>query len=336
MSAKQLRFNEEARSALRRGVDGVADAVSVTLGPRGRNVVIDRKFGSPLIINDGVTIARDLEFKDHFENMGAQLLKEIAVKTNDIAGDGTTTATVLGRALINEGLRNLAAGASPTELRRGMQAAAEAVIAAVRAQSHPLAGDEDLKRVATISSGDEGIGTMISEAFEHVGREGVVTVEEGNGIETEVEVVEGMQFDRGYVSQYLVTDQKAMEAILDRPAVLITDAKVSAVADLLPALELVVQSGRPLLVIAEDVSGEALATLVVEPPARLVHRGGRQGAGLRRPPDGDPPGHRRGHRGDGDQREGRPSPRRGAPRPAGQRRARGRHQGEHHHPQGRR
>src|ERR1700680_2867821 len=263
MSAKQLRFNEEARSALRRGVDGVADAVSVTLGPRGRNVVIDRKFGSPLIINDGVTIARDLEFKDHFENMGAQLLKEIAVKTNDIAGDGTTTATVLGRALINEGLRNLAAGASPTELRRGMQAAAEAVIAAVRTQSHPLAGDEDLKRVATISSGDEGIGTMISEAFEHVGREGVVTVEEGNGIETEVEVVEGMQFDRGYVSQYLVTDQKAMEAILDKPAVLITDAKVSGGAALLPALELVVQSGRPLLVIAEDVSGEALATLVV-------------------------------------------------------------------------
>jgi chaperonin GroEL len=263
MSAKQLRFSEEARSALRRGADGVADAVSVTLGPRGRNVVIDKRFGAPLITSDGVTIARDLEFKDHFENMGAQLLKEIAVKTNDIAGDGTTTATVLGRALINEGLRNLAAGASPTELRRGMFAAADAVIAAVRAQSHPLAGDEDLKRVATISSSDEGIGTMISEAFDHVGREGVVTVEEGNGIETEVEVVEGMQFDRGYVSPYLVTDQKAMEAVLDKPAVLITDAKVSAVADLLPALELVVQSGRPLLVIAEDVQGEALATLVV-------------------------------------------------------------------------
>ena len=263
MSAKQLRFNEEARSALRRGVDGVADAVSVTLGPRGRNVVIDKKFGAPLIINDGVTIARDLEFKDHFENMGAQLLKEIAVKTNEIAGDGTTTATVLGRALINEGLRNLAAGASPTELRRGMLAAAEVVTAAVRAQSHPLAGNEDLQRVATISSGDEGIGTMISEAFERVGREGVVTVEEGNGNETEVEVVEGMQFDRGYVSPYLVTDQKTMEAVLDKPAVLVTDAKISAVADLLPVLELVVKSGRPLLILAEDVQAEALATLVV-------------------------------------------------------------------------
>jgi chaperonin GroEL len=263
MTAKQLRFSNEAREALHRGVDSVADAVSVTLGPRGRNVVIDKRFGAPLIINDGVTIARDLEFKDHFENMGAQLLKEIAVKTNDIAGDGTTTATVLGRALITEGLRNLAAGASPTELRRGMIAATEAVTAAVRAQSHPVAGNEDLQRVATISSGDEVIGTMIAEAFERVGREGVVTVEEGNGIETEVEVVEGMQFDRGYVSQYLVTDQKTMEAVLDNAFVLVTDAKVTAVADLLPALELIVQSSRPLLIVAEDVQAEALATLVV-------------------------------------------------------------------------
>ena len=263
MTAKQLRFSNEAREALHRGVDSVANAVSVTLGPRGRNVVIDKRFGSPLIINDGVTIARDLEFKDHFENMGAQLLKEIAVKTNDIAGDGTTTATVLGRALINEGLRNLAAGASPTELRRGMLAASEAVATAVRSQSHSVAGNEDLQRVANISSGDEGIGTMIAEAFERVGREGVVTVEEGNGIDTEVEVVEGMQFDRGYVSPYLVTDQKAMEAVLDNPAVLVTDAKITAVADLLPVLELVVPSGRPLLIVAEDVQAEALATLVV-------------------------------------------------------------------------
>jgi chaperonin GroEL len=263
MTAKQLRFSNEARDALHRGVDAVADAVSVTLGPRGRNVVLDKRFGAPLIINDGVTIARDLEFKDHFENMGAQLLKEIAVKTNDIAGDGTTTATVLGRALINDGLRNLAAGASPTELRRGMFAATDAVIAAVRAQSHPVAGNDDLERVATISSGDEQIGSMIAQAFQTVGREGVVTVEEGNGIDTEVEVVEGMQFDRGYVSPYLVTDQKAMEAALDKPAILITDAKISAVADLLPTLELVVQSGRPLLIVAEDVQAEALATLVV-------------------------------------------------------------------------
>ncbi|HSP65433.1 MAG TPA: chaperonin GroEL, partial [Candidatus Deferrimicrobium sp.] len=263
MSAKQLRFSNEARDALHRGVDSVANAVSVTLGPRGRNVVIDKRFGAPLIINDGVTIARDLEFKDHFENMGAQLLKEIAVKTNEIAGDGTTTATVLGRALINEGLRNLAAGASPMELRRGMAAAAEAVTVAVRSQSHAVDGNEDLQRVASISSGDEQIGTMIAEAFERVGREGVVTVEEGSGIETEVDVVEGMQFDRGYVSPYLVTDQKAMEAVLEKPAVLVTDAKITAVADLLPALELVVQAGRPLLIVAEDVQAEALATLVV-------------------------------------------------------------------------
>jgi chaperonin GroEL len=263
MTAKQLRFSNDARDALHRGVDAVADAVSVTLGPRGRNVVIDKRFGSPLITNDGVTIARDLDFKDHFENMGAQLLKEIAVKTNDIAGDGTTTAAVLGRALITEGLHNLAAGASPTELRRGMLAAADAVTAAVRDQSHPVAGNDDLRRVATISSGDEGIGTMIAEAFERVGREGVVTIEEGNGIDTEVEVVEGMQFDRGYVSPYLVTDQKTMEALLDRPAILVTDAKITAVADLLPSLELVVQAGRPLLIIAEDVQAEALATLVV-------------------------------------------------------------------------
>ena len=263
MTAKHLRYSNEAREALHRGVDSVANAVSVTLGPRGRNVVIDKRFGAPLIINDGVTIARDLDFKDPFENMGAQLLKEIAVKTNDIAGDGTTTATVLGRALINEGLRNLAAGASPTELRRGMLAAAEAVAAAVRSQSHPVAGNEDLERVATISSGDEVIGTMIAEAFERVGREGVVTVEEGNGIDTEVEVVEGMQFDRGYVSPYLVTDQKTMEAVLENAAVLVTDAKITAVADLLPVLELVVQSSRPLLILAEDVQAEALATLVV-------------------------------------------------------------------------
>src|ERR1017187_3211537 len=263
MTAKQLRFSNDARDALHRGVDFVANAVSVTLGPRGRTVVIDKRFGAPLIVNDGVTIARDLEFKDHFENMGAQLLKEIAVKTNDIAGDGTTTATVLGRALINGGLRNLAAGASPTELRRGMVAATEAVTAAVRAQSHDVAGNDDLQRVAIISSGDELIGTMIAEAFERVGREGVVTVEEGGGIETAAEGVEGMQFDRGYVSPYLVTDQKAMEAVLEKAAVLVTDAKITAVADLLPALGLVVQSGRLLLILAEDVQAAALATLVV-------------------------------------------------------------------------
>ncbi|MHB8719049.1 MAG: chaperonin GroEL [Candidatus Dormibacteria bacterium] len=263
MAAKQLVFDAQARAALRRGAGAVADAVSVTLGPRGRHVVLDKKFGPPLVINDGVTIARDLDFEDHFENMGAQLLKEVAIKTNDIAGDGTTTATVLGRALIDAGLRNLEAGASATDLRHGMLAAAEAATAAVRAQSHPIAGNDDLRRIATISSRDEVIGAMIAEAFEKVGRDGVVSVEEGNGIDTEVEVVDGMQFDRGYISPHLVTDTKAMEAVLDNPAVLISDAKISAVADLLPALELVVRSGRPLLILAEDVTGEALATLVV-------------------------------------------------------------------------
>ena len=234
MPAKQLVFDADARSALRRGADAVADAVSVTLGPRGRHVVLDKKFGPPLIINDGVTIARDLDFEDHFENMGAQLLKEVATKTNDVAGDGTTTATVLGRALINAGLRNLEAGASATELRKGMLAAADAVAAAVKAQSHPVGGNDDLQRIATISSRDEQIGTMIAEAFEKVGRDGVVSVEEGNGIDTEVEVVEGMQFDRGYISPYMVTDAEKMEAVLDDPYVLITDKKISAVKDLLP------------------------------------------------------------------------------------------------------
>ncbi|HXZ99121.1 MAG TPA: chaperonin GroEL [Candidatus Binatia bacterium] len=263
MPAKELRFDTEARQALRKGADAVADAVSVTLGPRGRSVVLDKKFGPPLVTVDGVTVARDLEFKDHFENMGAQLLREVAVKTNDVAGDGTTTATVLSRSMIDEGLRLLGAGAFPVELRRGMLAAAEAVEKAVRERSHPVDTNEDIRRIATISAGDAEIGTMLADAFAKVGREGVVSVESADGIETTVEVVEGMQFDRGYVSPYLVTDQKEMVAELDKPAILITDAKVSAVKDLLPALELVVTEQTPLLLVAEDVTGEALATLVV-------------------------------------------------------------------------
>ena len=262
MPAKELRFDAEARAALKRGADAVADAVSVTLGPRGRTVVLDKKFGPPLVSNDGVTIARDLDFQDHFENMGAQLLKEAAIKTNDVAGDGTTTATVLARAMLAEGLMHLAAGASPVELRRGILAAADAAVADIRTRSHEVSGD-DIKRVATISSGDEEIGVMIADAFQQVGREGVVSVEDGSGLETEVEVVEGMQFDRGYVSPYLVTDQQAMEAVLDNARVLVSDAKISAVNDLLPSLELTMRSGRPLLVVAEDVQAEALATLVV-------------------------------------------------------------------------
>ncbi|HEV7678800.1 MAG TPA: chaperonin GroEL [Candidatus Dormibacteraeota bacterium] len=263
MPAKQLVFDVEAREALRRGAAALADAVSVTLGPRGRNVILDKKFGSPLVINDGVTIARDIEFKDHFENMGAALVKEVATKTNDISGDGTTTATVLARAMIDEGLRNLAAGASPTALRSGMLAAAEAIADAVRKTATPVNGRDDIRRVASISAADEEIGGLIADAFDRVGRDGVISVEDGTGMETELEVVEGMQFDRGYVSPYFATDQSTMEAVLDDPWILITDRKISAVADLLPLLEKVVQTGRPLLIVAEDLEGEALATLVV-------------------------------------------------------------------------
>ncbi len=263
MPAKQLRFEAPARAALARGAAIVADTVAVTLGPRGRTVVLDKKFGPPLISNDGVTIARELELEDHFENMGAQLLKEVAIKTNDIAGDGTTTATVLARAMLDEGLRNLAAGAAPNDLRRGMMAACDAAVESIRARSHPVKGGDDILRVATISSGDATIGAMISDAFDKVGKEGVVSVEDGTGIDTEVDVVEGMQFDRGYISAHLVTDLQNMESVLLDARVLVTDAKISSVADLLPSLELVMRAGRPLLIVAEDVQAEALATLVV-------------------------------------------------------------------------
>jgi chaperonin GroEL len=261
--AKQLQFDAPARAALQRGAAVVADTVAVTLGPRGRTVVLDKKFGPPLISNDGVTIAREVELEDNFENMGAQLLKEVAIKTNDVAGDGTTTATVLARAMLDEGLRNLSAGAPPNELRRGMLAACDAVVASIRARSHPVKGGDDILRVATISSGDTTIGRMIADAFDKVGKEGVVSVEDGTGIETEVDVVEGMQFDRGYISAHLVTDLQNMESVLNDARVLVTDAKISSVPDLLPSLELVMRAGRPLLIVAEDVQAEALATLVV-------------------------------------------------------------------------
>ena len=263
MPAKEVRFDEEARAALKRGADAVAHATSVTLGPRGRAVVLDKKFGPPLITSDGVTIARDLDFKDPFSNMGAQLLKEAAIKTNDVAGDGTTTATVLARRMIAEGLQNLAAGAGAMAIRSGMIRALDAAVADIQARSTPVSGTEDIRRVATISASDGDVGQMIADAFEKVGREGVVSIEEGRGMETEVEVVEGMQFDRGYLSPYLVTDQQTMEAVLEDAKVLVSDAKISAVVDLLPALETSMRLGRPLLIIAEDVQAEALATLVV-------------------------------------------------------------------------
>jgi len=261
--AKEIKFNEEARRAMLRGVDVLADAVKVTLGPRGRNVVLEKKFGSPLITNDGVTIAKEIELEDAFENMGAQLVKEVATKTNDVAGDGTTTATVLAQALIREGLKNVTAGANPIGLRRGIEKAVRAAVSEIEAISTPITGKESIANVAAISAGDEEIGTQIAEAMERVGKDGVITVEESRGFVTEVEVVEGMQFDRGYISPYMVTDPDKMEAVLDEPYILITDKKIGNIQEILPVLERVVQSGRSLLIVAEDVEGEALATLVV-------------------------------------------------------------------------
>nr|P26209.1 RecName: Full=Chaperonin GroEL; AltName: Full=60 kDa chaperonin; AltName: Full=Chaperonin-60; Short=Cpn60 [Bacillus sp. PS3] len=261
--AKQIKFSEEARRAMLRGVDKLADAVKVTLGPKGRNVVLEKKFGSPLITNDGVTIAKEIELEDPFENMGAKLVAEVASKTNDIAGDGTTTATVLAQAMIREGLKNVAAGANPMGIRRGIEKAVAVAVEELKAISKPIKGKESIAQVAAISAADEEVGQLIAEAMERVGNDGVITLEESKGFTTELDVVEGMQFDRGYVSPNMITDTEKMEAVLENPYILITDKKVSSIQELLPALEQVVQQGRPLLIIAEDVEGEALATLVV-------------------------------------------------------------------------
>ena len=261
--AKQLVFDEAARRSLKRGVDRLAEAVKVTIGPKGRNVVLDKKFGAPTITNDGVTIARDIELEDPFENMGAQLLKEVATKTDDVAGDGTTTAVVLGQAMINEGIRNVTAGANPMLIRIGIEKAVEAVVAEIKKQSRPIDSREEIAAIATISAADPEVGDIIAEVMDKVGKDGVVTVEEGQSLGLEKEYTEGMQFDRGYISAYFVTNSDRMEAVLDNPKILITDKKISSVPDMLPALEKAVQIGRPLLIIAEDVDGEALATLVV-------------------------------------------------------------------------
>jgi chaperonin GroEL len=261
--AKQLVFDEVARRSLKRGVDRLAEAVKVTIGPKGRNVVLDKKFGSPTITNDGVTIARDIELEDPFENMGAQLLKEVATKTDDVAGDGTTTAVVLGQAMINEGIRNVTAGANPMQIRIGIEKAVAAVVAEIKNQSRPINSREEISAIATISAADPEVGEIIAEVMDKVGKDGVVTVEEGQSLGLEKEYTEGMQFDRGYLSAYFVTNPDRMEAVLDNPRILITDKKISAVADMLPALEKAVQIGKPLLIIAEDVDGEALPTLVV-------------------------------------------------------------------------
>jgi len=261
--AKQLLFSEEARHALERGVNALADAVKITLGPKGRNVVLDKKYGSPTITNDGVTIAKEIELEDPFENMGAQLAKEVATKTNDIAGDGTTTATLLAQAMVREGLKNVAAGANPMILKRGIDKAVAKVVEEIEKASKSVNSKEDITHVAANSAADDEIGALIAEAMEKVGKDGVITVEESQGIGTSLEVVEGMQFDRGYISPYMVTDSERMEAVLEEPYILLTDKKISLIKDLLPLLEKVMQQGKPLLIVAEDVEGEAMATLVV-------------------------------------------------------------------------
>jgi len=263
MAAKMIAFDEEARRALERGVNAVADAVKVTLGPKGRNVVLEKKWGSPTITNDGVTIAKEIELEDPYENMGAQLLKEVASKTNDIAGDGTTTATVLAQAMVQEGLKMVAAGASPLSIKRGIDKAVEVVIQEIKKMSLPVETKEAIAQVATISANDRFIGEKVAEAMDKVGKDGVITVEESKGIETSVDIVEGMEFDKGYVSPYLVTDPERMEAELDEPYILITDKKISVLKDILPILEDIARNGKPMLIIAEDVEGEALATIVV-------------------------------------------------------------------------
>src|SRR5512141_878337 len=263
MAHKELKFSEDARRSLQRGVDILADAVKVTLGPKGRYVVLDKKFGAPTITNDGVTIAREIEVEDVFENQGAQLVREVATATNDVAGDGTTTATVLAQAIVREGLKNVAAGANPMGLKRGIESAVEAVVESLKKQSKEISGKEDIARVATISAREREIGDVIADSIDKVGKDGVVNVEEGQTFGLELEFTEGMQFDKGYLSPYMITDPERMEAVLEDPYILVANQKIGAVKDLLPVLEQVIQAGRPLLIVAEDVEGEALATIVV-------------------------------------------------------------------------
>ncbi len=280
--AKEIKYGAEARAALETGVNKLADTVRVTLGPKGRNVVLDKQFGSPLITNDGVTIAKEIELENAFENMGAQLIKEVASKTNDVAGDGTTTATVLAQAMVNEGMKNLAAGANPIILRKGMKKATEAAVEAIQAMSKEVTGKEQIARVAAVSSGDDKVGDLVSDAMEKVSRDGVITIEESKTMHTELDLVEGMQFDRGYISAYMATDMEKMEAVLDDPFILITDKKLSNIQEILPLLEQIVQSGKKLLIIAEDIEGEALTTLIVN---KL--RGTFQVVGVKAPGYGD-------------------------------------------------
>ena len=280
--AKEIKYGAEARAALEAGVDKLADTVKVTLGPKGRNVVLDKQFGTPLITNDGVTIAKEIELEDAFENMGAQLVKEVATKTNDVAGDGTTTATVLAQAMIHEGMKNLAAGANPIILRKGMKKATDAAVEAIAAMSSKVTGKNQMARVAAISAGDDEVGNMVADAMEKVSNDGVITIEESKTMQTELDLVEGMQFDRGYISAYMATDMEKMEAVLEDPYILITDKKISNIQEILPLLEQIVQSGKKLLIIAEDIEGEALTTLILN---KL--RGTFQVVGVKAPGYGD-------------------------------------------------
>ena len=280
--AKEIKFGADARKALECGVNKLADTVRVTLGPKGRNVVLDKQYGSPLITNDGVTIAKEIELEDAFENMGAQLIKEVASKTNDVAGDGTTTATVLAQAMVNEGMKNLAAGANPIVLRKGMKKATDAAVEAIKSMSQKVTGKDQIARVAAVSSGDEKVGELVADAMEKVSQDGVITIEESKTMQTELDLVEGMQFDRGYISAYMATDMEKMEAVLDDPYILITDKKISNIQEVLPLLEQIVQSGKKLLIIAEDIEGEALTTLIVN---KL--RGTFQVVGVKAPGYGD-------------------------------------------------
>ena len=280
--AKEIKYGSEARAALEAGVDKLADTVKVTLGPKGRNVVLDKQFGTPLITNDGVTIAKEIELEDAFENMGAQLVKEVATKTNDVAGDGTTTATVRAQAMIHEGMKNLAAGANPIILRKGMKKATDAAVSAIAAMSSKVNGKNQMARVAAISAGDDEVGNMVADAMEKVSNDGVITIEESKTMKTELDLVEGMQFDRGYISAYMATDMEKMEAVLEDPYILITDKKISNIQEVLPLLEQIVQSGRKLLIIAEDIEGEALTTLILN---KL--RGTFQVVGVKAPGYGD-------------------------------------------------
>ena len=261
--AKDIKYGEDARKALQAGIDKLADTVKITLGPKGRNVVLDKKFGAPLITNDGVTIAKDIELEDAFENMGAQLVKEVATKTNDAAGDGTTTATLLAQAIIREGMKNIAAGANPMVLKKGIAKAVDTAVATIKENSKPIEGSADIARVGTVSAADETVGQLIAEAMEKVTSDGVITIEESKTAETYSEVVEGMQFDRGYISPYMVTDTEKMEAVYDDAFILITDKKIGSIQEILPLLEQIVQAGRKLVIIAEDIEGEALTSMIV-------------------------------------------------------------------------